>query len=119
MLRAAYPVYAASTAVPQPISLRRPTDQLYDTGVLTSVASASSVTGRFSTTAPGWNVVLMVALLMIGLWMNGGLEARLPSDPPPRRALWKMPALACATVVPPPVRSHVSPSRGSGCGGWI
>ena len=29
----------------------------------------------------------VVALLMIGLWMNGGFDARLPSDPPPRRAL--------------------------------
>ncbi len=68
---------------------------------------------------PGQNGVDIVPLKTIGLWMNGGLAARFPSDPPPRRALWKRPALECRTVLPAPVRSHVNPSRGSVCGGSI
>ena len=71
--------------------------------------------GRFTSVTPGMNVVAIVLLGIVGLMMNGGLR-RLPADPPPRRALWNMPALECSTILPSPVRSQLKPTRGSGAG---
>ena len=55
---------------------------------------------------------------MIGFRMKGGLR-RLPLDPPPRRALWNIPALPCTAIRPSPVGSHENPTRGSGCGASV
>src|SRR4051812_48553542 len=101
--------------VPQPSSRRRPADQLYELGVLYCVSSASIVLGASSSDTPGTKVFAIVLFGITGLVMYGGLR-RLPDDPPPSRALWKMPALACSAIRPSPLRSHVKPTRGSGAG---
>src|SRR4029078_3622959 len=103
----------APMSVPHPSSRRSPIDQLYELGVLYAVSSASTVLGATSSDTPGTKVFAIVLFGITGLVMNGGLR-RLPEEPPPRRALWKSPALACSAIFPWPVRTQAKAGASGG-----